>query len=232
MENVLSEYMDRRLEKSNAVDFCKVPGPVITISRVCGCSATQIAEQLTIKINKYLQEKGARDEWKWVNKEILSMVSSELRITPKKAKQLVETQQKNAIEELVSSFTENYYAHNLKVKNAVERAVRDIAVGGNVVIVGRAGGIITSDMVRSLHINLEAPFTWRSSVIALKRNLSIEDSKKYIVQMDFQRESFKEYFKPKNSESPDYDLTINCKTHSIDQICELIIKEAQMRNLI
>lgn len=232
MENVLLKYMDERLDKSETAGFCKVPGPVITISRVCGCSATLIAEQLTIKINKYQQDKNAHDEWKWVNKEILSKVSEELKISPKKVKQLVESQQKNIIQEIVASFTENYYAHSTKVKNTLEHVIRDIAISGNVVIVGRAGGIITSDIVRSLHINLEAPLTWRSSVISMKRNISLDDAKKYIVQMDFQRETFKEFFQPKNNELPDYDLTINCKTHSIDQICEIILKEAQLRNLV
>ncbi|MFZ4455434.1 MAG: AAA family ATPase [Bacteroidales bacterium] len=232
MENVLLKYMDERFDKPEETGFCKVPGPVITISRVCGCSATRIAEQLSIKINKILVAKGFQEEWKWVNKEILSMVSNELKISPKKVKQLVESQQKNVIQEIVSSFTENYYAHSTKVKNAIQRAVRHIAIGGNVVIVGRAGGIITSDIVRSLHINLEAPLSWRAASVSAKHSLSIEDSKKYIVQMDYQRDSFKELFKKKNSEAPDYDLTINCKSHSIDQICEIIIKEAQMRNLL
>lgn len=232
MEDVLLQYMDDRLLKAESTEGVRLPGPVITISRVSGCSATLIAETLAAKINKLHAAKKTPSPWRWINKEILSLVSEELKISPKKVKQLVESQQKNLIQEIVASFTESYYAHSTRVKNTVERVIRGIAAEGNVIIVGRAGGVITSDFSRSLHINLEAPASWRASVISMKRNLSLEDAKKYLVQMDYQRDSFKEFFRNKSDEGPDYDLTINCKTHTIDQICDLIIKEAKSKNLL
>lgn len=232
MDDVLLKYMDERLFKVEESDGVRLPGPVITISRVSGCSATLIAETLAAKINKLHAAKKTPSEWRWINKEILSLVSEELKISPKQAKQLVESQQKNLIQEIVASFTESYYAHSIRVKNTVERVVRNIAAQGNVIIVGRASGVITSDFSRALHINLDAPPTWRATVISMKRNMSVEDAKKYMAQMDYQRNSFKEFFMNKSDEGPDYDLTINCKSHSIEQICDIIIKEAKTRNLI
>lgn len=224
--------MADRFEKTSAHEIGSHLGPVITISRVGGCSATVIAEALTVKINQLLSSSKSDTAWNWVNKQILSMASHELKMHPDKVKQLVESAEKGMIDEIVDSFTENDYAHSNKVKSVIEEVIRSIAVKGNVVIVGRAGAIIAADIPNSLHVNLEAPLSWRIDVISKKRNLSKQAAEDYILQMDKKRETFKKQYKNKFSEMPDYDISINCKSHSIDQICDLIIKDAQLKKLL
>ncbi|MEI7676017.1 MAG: cytidylate kinase-like family protein [Bacteroidales bacterium] len=232
MENLFLKYMDERFEQTEAQDVDRIPGPVITISRVCGCSATLIAEMLTEKINKSKVKKGQPTQWRWINKEIMAVASQELKIHPTQVKEIAESNDKNFVSEIVSSFTETYYAHSTRVKKVIEEVIREIAYQGNVVIVGRASGIITSDIAQSLHVNLEAPLSWRINFISSKRNLNATDAKKYVLQMDKQRAAFKEHYLPKNHETPEYDLSLNCKTLSLDQICEIIYKAAVLKNLL
>lgn len=231
MENILMKYMDDRLVHSQNLAQ-QQPGPVITISRVCGCSANEIAEALVKKVNRMIDEKHSHIEWHAISKEILSVASKEVNIHPEKMLELVEEGRKGFIDEIVYSFTETYYPHIAKVKAVIEDVIHTFAVRGHVVIVGRAGAFIASNIERSLHVSLEAPLSWRVSVIAAKRHLSQSDAQKYVEKMDEQRQSFKRQFQKKHHELPDYDISINCKSHSIDQICEIIIKEAQIRNLI
>jgi cytidylate kinase len=232
MENIFLKYMDQRYENASNHELDHKPGPVITISRDCGCSAMAIAELLIEKINKLNNDKSKTTKWKAISKEILSMASQELKINPDKVKQLLDAGEKSFMQDIVSSFTDAYYAHSTRVKTVTEDVIRTIAVKGNVVIVGRAGCVIAANIPRALHVHIVAPLSWRISVLSMKKNISSAETKKYILHADEQREAFKDFFKHKNHESPDFDLSLNCKTLSSDQICDLIIRAAQLRNLL
>src|SRR5665648_392092 len=76
MDNLLLEYMNER-SKPELKKAIKAPGPVITISRECGCSGRLFAEKLIERINHKINN--AVHNWKWVNKEILCLASKELK---------------------------------------------------------------------------------------------------------------------------------------------------------
>jgi cytidylate kinase len=230
MQNLLLKYLNERLEpKSNKPHE---PGPVITISRECGCSGGALAQLLTEKINKKYREEGKFLEWKWINKEILGLASHELRMQPSKIKSLFETHQKNYFEELVYSFTETYYGQNEMVKKVIGDVIRKIALDGYTVIVGRGSGAIARDIPRSLHINLEAPLSWRVAEISQKIKMTIAEAKKFVVEVDKQRYNFKDYYRGKNNDDCCYDLSFNCKRLSNDEITYMIIQIAEYKHIL
>lgn len=232
MDNLFLKYMDDRYEKSTHLGEKSTTGPIITISRECGCSANVLAETLTTKINQYYKEKGSKTSWKWVSKEILAMAANELKIHPEKVKQLLDAKERNFIQSMVDSFTDAYYAQSTRVKKVTADLVRSVAEDGNVVLVGRAGGIIASDIPNSLHIQLVAPLSWRVSVMALKKNMKSDEAKKYVLHMDKMRDDFKSNFVPKNYEKPEYDLSFNCKSVSVELMSDLILETAIKRKLL
>src|SRR5665647_1419303 len=81
MENLFLKYMGDRLESSPTRQAHQ--GPVITISRECGCPGNDIAEMLMNKLNKKMVKDGHAPKWKWVNKEILLKASEELKMNPR-----------------------------------------------------------------------------------------------------------------------------------------------------
>lgn len=232
MDNLFLKYMDERYEKTSHQEFNAKLGPVITLSRECGCSANVIAESLTDKINQYYQDKGVKNSWRWISKEILAMAANELKIHPEKVKQLLDSKKKSVLSEFVDSFTDAYYAQGARIKKVTEGLVRSLSEQGNVILVGRGSSIIAADIPRSLHIQLVAPLSWRVSMMGMKKNLKLDESKKYILRMDKMREDFKQNFITKGHETPDYDLSFNCKTMSVDQICGVILEIAIQRGLI
>ena len=151
MHNMLLEYLNMRLDPKTVKPV--IPGPVITISRECGCAGRLVAKILAEKINKKYKEQNKHQEWKWIGKEILSLASHELRMQPEKIRYLSETYEKNYFEEIVSSFTESYYGQNEMVKKVIGDVVRKIAVNGYTIIVGRGGCAIARDIQKSIHIN-------------------------------------------------------------------------------
>jgi cytidylate kinase len=230
MQNMLLKYLNERLEPKSYKPIER--GPVITISRECGCSGRAVAQMLAEKINKKYKEGGRHLEWKWVNKEILSLASHELRMQPGKIKSLIEAQEKNYFEEIVSSFTETYYGQNEMVKKVIGDVIRKIAIDGYTIIVGRGSGAITRDIPRSLHINLEAPLSWKASVISQKKNMTLDEAKKHVIEVDKQRYNFRDYYRGKNNDDSCYDLSFNCKRLTNDEITDIIFKVAEYRNII
>ncbi len=220
-------------ERLNApISKHKEPGPVITISRECGCQGSLVAKLLKEKINERLKDEGKLNEWKWVNKEILSLASQELKIQPEKLKQLIVSENPNLIQEFFASFTEKYYLHNTKVKKVIHDVIRNIAVEGNVVIVGRGSGFIAWDIPKSLHIKLEAPLTWKTVIISRRNNISFEEAKKYVLKVDEQRLKYRNYFKKGEDITINYHLSFNCSIMSPEEICEIIYKSAELKQLI
>jgi len=229
MDNLLLKYMNERArpEIKKAIE---PPGPVITISRECGCSGRLFAEKLIERIN--LKISNPSQKWKWVNKEILSLASKELKINPDKIKNLLDAADKNFLDEIVSSFTVKYYAPDAKIKRAIKEVVRHLATQGNVVIIGRGSEALTQDIQRSLHVKLYAPLNWKVDVISSRDNISKEAAKKIVIETDKRRLKFVEGYLTKDPNKVIYDIDFNCAKFSIEEMIELILKVAEMKSLL
>ena len=71
MENILKNYLSNLNPDNQHLD--NDLGPVVTISRECGCSANRIAIKLSKILTGYsfLQAKKKDIEWRWLNKEVI-----------------------------------------------------------------------------------------------------------------------------------------------------------------
>jgi len=229
MDNLLLKYMNERA-KPEMKKAIETPGPVITISRECGCSGREFAEKLIEKINHKINNPA--QNWKWVNKEILGLASKELKINPDQIKNLLNTVDKNFLDEIVSSFTVKYYAPDAKIKRAIRDVVRHLAIRGNVVIVGRGSEVLTQDIERSIHIKLYAPLKWKVDVIRKRDSISADEAKKLVIQTDKRRLKFVEGYLLKDQDKVVYDIDFNCAKFSQDEIIELILKVAEVKSLL
>jgi len=226
----LLKYMtERYLKESNYVNN---PGPVITISRECGCPAKRLAAQLTILLNNKLEIKNKKPVWKWISKEILNEAAKELEVDPKNIQYIFEYEQKSMIEELLLSHSSKYYKSDRKIRNTVAKVIRSIANEGHSVIVGRGGIAITKDIRKSLHVNLHAPLEWRTVRNSQKFNISLAEAKKICIDTDKKREHFRNFFHGKDTDYTWFDVTYNCMTFTIDEIAESILRVVELRNML
>jgi len=206
------------------------PGPVITISRECGCAGREFAEKLTDRINSQIINPAHK--WKWVSKEILQLASEELRIDRSQIKDLINANEKSFFDDFVHSFTDKNYIHEGKIRKAIEEVVRNIAIEGKAVIVGRGSEALTEDIPQSLKIKLFAPLKWKISAISECKKISIDKAKRVVIETDAQREKFREKYLTKNRESHNYDLELNCSKFTQEEMIELILKIARIKSFI
>ncbi len=225
--NLLLKYMNDRIRPVTR----KVveAGPVITISRECGCSGRSLAEKLTEQINKKINDPAMK--WKWVSKEILGFASEQLKIHPDKIKELLNAEEKNFLEEIASSFTDKYYIYDAKIRKVIEEVVRGIAVRGKVVIVGRGSDTLTHGIPLSLHVKLVAPLAFRVTEICRRKNISPAEARRHIIKIDNQRAKFREAYSAKNPDTSSHDIEFNCARFSHEEIVEVIMNIAGNKSL-
>ncbi|MEI6142005.1 MAG: cytidylate kinase-like family protein [Mariniphaga sp.] len=227
MENLFLKYMTERNLTETKKAFSA--GPVITISRECGCSASCVAEKLTNRINTIISDPAKK--WKWVNKEILNRASEDLKVNPQHVKDHLDSGNASFFDDFVASFTEKYYVHDSKIRKVIEEVVRHIAIQGKVVIVGRGSDALAIDIPLSLKVKLYAPLHWRIGVISERDKITHEEAHKIVEKLDTQRSKFRDSFHEKTHSVLPSDIEFNCAKFTQEEIVEMILKVAELKGL-
>lgn len=216
-------------DKKNTTTFHE---PVITISREFGCPGESIAKRLTNILTKKNEINGGHDHWKWISKEIIEESAKKLKLTPTLIDELSGKKGRGFFENLALFFSDKFYPSDGKVQNTIAGFIHDSAVQGHVVILGRASEIITHNFSNSLHIRLFAPLDFRSETISIENGISISTAKKMCVENDLRRESFRKFFRGDKEEMGFYDIIINTKEVTEDEIVEMILIIAEARGFV
>lgn len=110
----------------------------------------------------------------------------------------------------------------------IEQIIRDLADQGNVMIVGRGGGVILRDRDDALHIQIIAPFDRRVETLIEREKISRSEARTRVIASDRARSEYmKRYYNVQWTDPTLYDLVLN--TGKIDALTaiELIVR-AQM----
>jgi cytidylate kinase len=101
---------------------------------------------------------------------------------------------------------------------------------GQVVLVGRGGYLITSNLRTGLHVRLVAPREWRIHHVATERDLSHAEAAKFVDKSEAERVCFIQTFFIRDRSTPvRFDLVIDCSRFNRDQVAELILGALELR---
>ncbi len=230
MQGDLLSYLKKRYAGSEIEK--KIEGPVITISREYGCQAKYIADKVAALLSERADRKGIKHNWKWYSKEILEESAKQLQLEPEQIEYVFGYIKKTTWDDIMSSFSQKYYKSDRKIRTTIAKVIRDIAIQGHSVIVGRGGIAITRDMEYSLHVSLEAPLDWRATRMSAINNLSIEAARKEALEIDKKRKEFRDFFEGKDNDYTRPDIVFNTMTLSEDEIAESIVQLAEKRGFV
>lgn len=102
--------------------------------------------------------------------------------------------------------------------------LKGIAADGSCVIAGRSGFYIFRDHPNHLSILIQASMNHRIERVMKKQNISAEEAKAIIDEVDEGRENYvRKYTGSSRYDTRNYDLVINADDHSEDEIVEMII---------
>jgi len=234
MPDILFNYLNKRLHEadSNNSETEKKPGPVLTISRQSGCSARRLTQKLVEELNKRTIEKDEIKKWDYINKELLEKAARELDVKPSEISYVFKYQERNALGDIFASYANKYYKSDRKIRKTIADVIRSIAAEGNIIVIGRAGVVLTKDIMQSLHVSLEAPMEWRSLMISERYDLSFEEARKSVIEMDKKRARFRESFEGRNTDYTWFDVTFNRMSLTENEIITAIIKMMETKKLI
>ena len=220
MKNYLVTYLNNRMveEGKEKASYVKPPGPVVTISRQVGCGGLQISHQLAAELDKSVVCK----KWQVLSKEILNESAQELKVAPEKVERLLKLNEHFAFDEILSAFTDKYYKSNRVILKTVRKVIRNSAVDGCCIILGRAGNIIAGDIKNALHIRLVAPIDWRVDRLCVLKGLPRAEMLQYVKDTDMERDNLHKHFLKEKNAKENYDLVIDVSRFSADMVVKLI----------
>jgi len=214
------DYFDDRYRESILNKPQSDDGPVITLSRLTGCDARQIASNLVNDMN----HKYATTKWKWVDKDIIYSIAKELDTDTQRVENFYKGIELSNLSEMIMAFSGGFVS-DLRVKKAIKDVVLAMCKEGNIILVGRGGVSIAHEIPDALHIRLIAPFYWRVENVMEKKEMDIEVAEEYVVDTDEKRFNLIQAFLDKKPLNLDYlfDSTINRSSFTIKGITDLII---------
>jgi len=214
------DYFDNRHREASLKKSGTEEGPVITISRLTGCDARQVAESVVDSLNR----KAGNSKWKWVDKDIIYEIAKELNTNTERVENFYKGIELSNMSEMIMAFSGGFVS-DLRVKKAIKDVVLSMCKDGHIVLVGRGGVSIAHDITDSLHIRLIAPFYWRVENVMKKQQIDIETAEEYVVDTDEKRHNLITAFLDKKSINIDYlfDATVNRQSFSIFETADIIV---------
>lgn len=234
MPDVLFDYLNKRLHepKGTMPEFEKEPGPVVTISRESGCSGKNLSLRLAAELNKWNKDHGIKKEWRFISKEILESSARELDVSPTEISYVFDYEERNILGDIFASYASKYYKSEKQIRKTIGDVIRSYAGEGNVIILGRAGVVLTRDIPKSLHVALEAPLEWRTIMLSERENITLSEAKKFALEMDKKRERFRNAFEGRNTDYTRFDVVFNRMTLTEDEIVHSIVRLMEERKII
>ena len=215
------DYFDARHRQTIMNKPAGTDGPVITISRLTGCDARQVAGQVVDILNRRENTK----KWRWVDKDIIYDIARELNTNSERVETFYKGYELSDMSEMIMAFS-GAYVSDLRVKKAIRDVVLPMCKEGNIVLVGRGGVSIAQNIENALHVRLIAPFYWRVENVMKKKHLDMSKAEEFIVDTDEKRHQLITTFLEKKSVNIDYlfDITLNRKSYGIDETAGLIVE--------
>lgn len=95
-------------------------------------------------------------------------------------------------------------------QNSISEIMHELAAGGNVVIVGRAGQVILRDNPQVLHVKVIAPERMRFQRVAQQQNTTLECAQAQVLTSDQTRKNYlNKYYQVRWDDPQLYDLIVN-----------------------
>jgi hypothetical protein len=179
-------------------------GPCLLISRETGAGGHEIAQRAAGILG-----------WRLMDKSILDQLSSQYG-TSRGMLDSVDEKRINWLADFCNGLIEGHGFSQLTYVRRLHRLFEAVANWGDVVIVGRGARFILPRH-SSFSVRVVAPLRLRVRRVISQMNLSDRDARKYITNVDQQRNAFlKRYFHQDVTEPDIHDLVINTEQLDIE----------------
>jgi cytidylate kinase len=202
--------------------------PIVTISRQFGAGGSSVAALVAAEIGAEV-----------VDKKLIEEVASRLALKPSDVEAESE-RPRTLLERLVRSFSalepgmgagwtppypDPLFDPHKEIIALTEQVIREVAVGGNVVIVGRGAGFLLKDRPELFRVFLRAPHDVRIKTLMSRFGLSEGETKRKMHETDANRAAYiKQLYGHDWCDVDEYDLIVNTGRISYEAAAQMILR--------
>jgi cytidylate kinase len=192
----------------------------VTISRQAGCGAVQVAEALANYLQKNLPPP-AGVSWTVFERNLMEKVLEDHSLPANLAHILAEDHVSEFEDALAEIF--NMRPNTRTIVKQTTETMLQLANCGNVILIGRAGNIITARLPHVLHVRLVASLEDRIERICRADNKSPADARAFCLREEAARARYlKTYFKADINDPLQYHMVINTSRTGCENAGRLI----------
>ena len=199
------------------------PFPFITISRQTGTGGHTLAETIVKEMEK--QDHCALYQgWQILDQDLCKQVVDDPKLKVSMESLLTEKFRRGMDDSLAQIIIGT--SPQIAVFHKIAKLIRTFAAVGKVVIVGRAGSLITQDIPSGIHVRLVASKHSRVLTMMRQFNLSKTEAEAQVQDQDNSRALLvRTYFNGRNINDPLlYDITLNTDTVPIPKIADVLLQ--------
>lgn len=213
------QYREKQLE---SIDPRKGRFPFVTISRETGAGGHNLAVKILELIANEKKEP-LFDGWQICDQEICHKISQDpkLRVS---LESLLISEFRSPTEDMIAQFITGESTQE-KVLRKMFRLVRDLALYGKSIVVGRGAVCFTNDLPYGIHVRLVASLASRIDLMMKAHNRDEKWARETIREQDKSKASLTKTFFHRDIQDPLlYDSVWNTDRVSIDEIARVIIE--------
>lgn len=208
---MISASLDRCLSfiSSQSVPIGRTSAGVkraVTISRQAGCGARGIAEKLA----SYLQQHSPPNQATWTvfDRDLMNKVLADHNL-PGHLEKFLPEDRVSAIEDTLADIFGVRPMTQTLVQQTAETMLK-FAELGSVILIGRAGNIVTAKVPHVLHVRLVAPLDDRIERIARDDHKTLAEARKFCLEEEQARARYvKSYYNADVNDPLTYHMVLN-----------------------
>lgn len=214
-----ASFISSQTAASSSSGVRKTLHRAVTISRQTGCGALPVAEKLVT----FLQERqpGEKNHWTIFDRELMERVLADHQL-PKYLAEFLPEDRVSRIEDILADIFCVHPPVQTLVQQTAE-TIRQLAEMGQVILIGRAGNVITSQLPHVLHVRLVASLGDRIERICRDFGKSPEEARRFCLEEDQARARYvKSYYQADIADPMRYHMVINTSRMGCEHAARLI----------
>jgi hypothetical protein len=198
----------------------KVPRPAVTISRQTGAGALNVASLVAQQLDGDCPG-DPPCSWAVFDRNLVSKILEDHHLS-KRLEEFMPEDTRFPLSEAFE-FLLGLHPPSWTLRGYAEETIRELANNGNVILVGRAGAIITAGSPTVLHVRLVAPFEFRALNYARSQGISEAEAARAIRAKDEATHHYvRGYFNTNVADPLHYDLVVNTGRTGFEGTARLI----------
>jgi cytidylate kinase len=216
LDKCLSHVNNQRDARFNSPPEAR---PAITVSRQCGAGGRTVASKLA----EYLQPHAPYGcHWTIFDRNLMKKVLEDHSLSVRLAEFLPESS-KSRLSEMIEKFRGKHHPSASKIVEQSVETIWQLAVGGHVILVGRAANVITAKLKNVFHVRLVGSLENRIEQVEEIYDFDRHAALAYIKSQDEAKRLYlKEYFGQDIDDPQIYHLIVNTDRISYGDTAKLI----------